>query len=364
MRTIDVSWMRVADGVQEVQRLEAELRARWSPAIAEARRRTFERRTSMACAVAAIALATVGLFGATMGSAAVVVGAALAALACAAPLVASRRPWRRSGAEEEAALPIPRLAGVVLRFSTTKSPVSLDILEAWWAEIGRVARASSGYDPAAQRAGEEGESLLIAELSRRLAHDHVAMRGVLVRRRLDADVVVVGSTGIWVFEVKHWSGTIMCIDGRWQRTKAYRGPGGRLVEKVTPFKWPPDEQWALERGAVEQTVRRRLNGVGDVGALIGGGIAFTHPNARLMIDGSSNAPYGNLLWWSSTASEAPPRPGLAAAKTFEIVDALLAWHRRQSDDAAGQGRCAVELARDLARQAAARADTYCGGRSP
>ena len=39
------------------------------------------------------------------------------------------------------------------------------------------------------------------------------MRGLLVARNL----VVVDPTGVWVYEVKHWSGEITCERGEWRR---------------------------------------------------------------------------------------------------------------------------------------------------
>ena len=366
MRTIDLNWHHLAPGALEAARLQETLEADWAPAIERARQRRLERAVALWCAAAT---------GAAVGATAVLavdgrsVAAGIAiALACAslAPRLGTLHSGRSNddtSSEDSAADPVAAMArGLRVVLRKRGLPVALGVVEPWWKEVAHVVAARQSDDRPLQEYGDVGESSFVAELSRRLDDDHVALRNAMVRPRCDVDVLVVGPTGIWVFEVKHWTGTFeRRNDGSWWRTRTYFAPGGVHTVERTPFRSPPDEQWIYERSAVQETIRRRVPDARELAEEIGGGIVFSHPGANWdAIAQVAQAGYGPPAFWSEHVAASPTRPELTPPLILAILDAVLAWHRqlvRPSD----VPRCALELANRLAAQAAARAQRYCGG---
>jgi nuclease-like protein len=366
MRTIDLNWLRLAPGALEAARLEGTLHADWAPAIERARQRRLERAVALSCAGAA---------GVAVGAAAVLAVdrqllaamiAIVVGLVCFAPVLVMLRSGRSMGdrtVEAPAPDPVRTIARGIRRVRPRRGlPVALGVVEPWWAEVAHVAGLRAHEDRPLQEYGDVGESSFVAELSLRLDHDHVAVRNAMVRRRCDADVLVVGPTGIWVFEVKHWTGTFeRRDDGSWWRTRTYFAPGGIHTVETTPFKSPPDEQWIYERSAVQETIRRRLPKARELAEQIGGGIVFSHPDANWDgIAGVARSGYGSPAFWSAEVAGSATRPEFTPSLVLEIIDAVLEWHRQLAGDTAGEPRCALQLTQQLSAQATTRAQRYCG----
>lgn len=421
MRTVDVRWRRVAGGQREATRLQAELKQRWEPAIERARerklehaiaaweerrraaernleqqliawraceeerRRELERRYAaweeqraqirarvaehvararsspalpLVVVVAVVSLLVtgwpeLGLFALLVGL--VAAGPALYGLAelC---VLSAREPT--AGASSDA---MPQLASAGPRPEPLpRQPIPLDVVASWWNGVAFELRRRQDANPPQRAYGDEGEDAFVAALARELRDDHVAIRNLLVMRGLDADVVLVGPTGIWVFEVKHWSGRIECRDGRWQRIKSYHEAGGQLVTKTTPFKPGPDEQWLRERAAIEETLRKRLPRARGLGATIRGGLVFSHPDAKLDIDDTHTSGFGPPSFWTSTVSGGEVLPQLTQSLVLDVVDALLVWHHRLARGVGDERCCAVEFAQQLSARATVGAERYCG----
>jgi hypothetical protein len=103
-----------------------------------------------------------------------------------------------------------------------------------------------------------------------------------VARNLDADVIVASPTGVWVYEVKHWSGEITCERGQWRRVKTFREPGGRLVRELEALR-PFDRQWAKEAAAVKGALRRALPDCSELPEAVGG--ASLYPPGVVVLRG-------------------------------------------------------------------------------
>lgn len=106
-----------------------------------------------------------------------------------------------------------------------EKPIRLALIDQWWQQISddgtHQSKATVDY-------GDVGEEKFYRHLTQSLPDDHVSIRGILVKQGLDVDLLVVGPTNVWVFEVKHWSGTITCRNGNWRRSKPYYAHGGVL----------------------------------------------------------------------------------------------------------------------------------------
>ena len=182
----------------------------------------------------------------------------------------------------------------------------------------------------------------------------------MVARSLDADVIVVGPTGIWVYEVKHWSGEIICQDSQWRRIKTYHKPGGRLVQEHQVLK-PFDKQWIKEADAVKETLRRRVPQRPNLHESVGGGLVFTHGGFSFSADSTCKARVYTprscveALWGS------PEIPGFTMQERLRAIDALLQWSDRlheQQGEASSATSATVELAERLHEEAVSRAYSY------
>lgn len=198
---------------------------------------------------------------------------------------------------------------------TEQSP-PLDISLPWWRKIAFV-------PPKVQeKAGDQGEWELLSFLQSKLPDTYYAVTKVLVAKSLDADVIVVGPTGIWVLESKYWSGKITDRLGQWHQTKTYHQPGGTLNSKdkdASSF----DLQWLMEKNAVMNLIATRFP---KFGLDIYGGLAFTQPNVELEIDDTSRARYGNAEYWAGRIQGSSTITELTTDMQLQIIDALMNLH--------------------------------------
>lgn len=349
MRVVDSSWRDLAKGFQRVNQLEPRLREEWEkPAEQAWRRRLEEARTERQdkLATARKRLRTLLLLGPVL---------ALVLLAFLFGLV---RPDSASGAVLCSVLALfgavaPALFAVArLRSIRGREPdvpeVNLDISRRWWQAVCRSGPLELDKE------GDVGELGFLLRIGSELSDEYLAVKGLLVQRSLDADLIVVGPTGIWVFEVKHWVGTIILRDGRWRRIKHYYAQGGRLVFEERDIQRPFDGQWLRQKKAVEETLRRRLPSRPSLPSLIRGGLVFTHPEVVLDIDGSCRAEYGDPEYWVNTVLRAGESPAFPMESRLEVIDALVKWAGRVSREDPPE-KSAARLADDLFESAIASA---------
>lgn len=290
----------------------------------------------------------------------ILAGAGLLALPVAAsPAVLALRAMRRARGREPrlaAEEPEPEFSDLPGRPQFRDGdPVGLDLVRRWWDEI------SGDYYLPVEKSGDEGENDFVEYLVPWLPDAYLAVRERLVARHLDADLIVVGPTGVWVFEVKHWSGEIYCHEGRWSRGKSYFAPGG-YKQYEEEDRRPPDKQWCREFDSVQQTLRRSTPHLGSrLDRLVSGGVVFTHPEAELYIDDSCEAEYGRPLYWANAILDEPELPWFTVELKLQVLDALLKRSDRLEDEEVVP-LYATHLAADLYEDAAARARSYLDGR--
>jgi Nuclease-related domain len=206
--------------------------------------------------------------------------------------------------------------------------------------------------------GATGEYELVSQLA--------GLRGVpgflLYRLRQrpgdDVDVAVVGSKGVWVFEVKYWSGQITWGPGGWHREKSYYARGGQRVTEDREISQPPDEQWQRMAVDVAETLRRReprLIAAIPALARIGGGLAFTHPEATYDIAPGCPCAWGTIGGWKQQMVRAPAIAGVTARAQVRILDALLARHREFAEirETLSMDAYAAQLVRHVENELAA-----------
>jgi len=217
--------------------------------------------------------------------------------------------------------------------------VALEILGPWWerVEADGGARADDGH-------GAEGVERFTDILWRKLPHDFFAAQELLVSKSLDVDVLVVGPSGIWLFEVKHWSGHIVCRNGSWRRERTYFAAGGVEKTEVKEFEGF-DRQWQRELDGVTTTLQRRLRNPVANALECRGGVVFSHPDVSWDLDSSCQSGYGPPSFWADTVAQAPALPGFDTYERLRVLDALFTWSRKLQGD--GDARCAETLVQDL-----------------
>jgi hypothetical protein len=151
------------------------------------------------------------------------------------------------------------------------------------------------------------------------------------RENEDADVIVIGQKGIWVFEVKYWSGKITYHNAKWERNeRIFMSENGKREKIQRHMSQPPDELWKRECGDIAITLKRRAAAtVARVPLLadIKGGIVFSHPNAKLDIDSSLQVKWNDATGWKRTLMDAPNISGMDERTCLEVLDALLSWYQ-------------------------------------
>jgi len=351
VRNIDTKWRNLAEGFLCIKAFEKRFHAEWGPQLEKVRRERNEvecqrlRRRGHATLIAALTLAyllvAVALILTLLSSSAVTVVLVLAFVAPS--ILAFHGLWS-------------------LLHTPDSVPVPSDLFNRWWSTISGRATLVRRSGPAlsARRYGDEGEEAFVTYLAGRLSEEYVAVRGLLVARNLDADVIVVGPTGIWVYEVKHWSGKITCESGKWRRVKVYRERGDRLVQEHETIR-PFDKQWVKEADVVKETLRRRLPQHQNLREAVGGGLVFTHERLSFSADGSCKARVYTPKSCMEALRISSEIPGLTMEKRLRIVDTLLEWSDRlydQQEKAPSATASSVELAEFLHEDAVTRAVSY------
>lgn len=355
MRNIRPEWRNLAKGLERVEALEARFRAEWGPRLEEAQSKRAEvarqraRRHGRAALVGALA------------SAVLLLAVVLVLLLVSSPA---------AGGAFGLAFVVPAvlaLYGTVSLLSTpipAPPPVPLDLTRRWWGQVSghTLPVHRTGPTLSARDYGDVGEEAFVSHLAGALPGEYVAVRGLLVARRLDADVIVVGPTGIWVYEVKHWTGEIACERGRWRRTKTYYGPGGRLVRETEGLDKSFDKQWVKEADSVKEALRRNLRLYPHLHEAVGGGIVFTYPGSSFAVDGSCRARVYTSSSCVEVLSGSPEIPGFTMDKRLLSIEALLKWsdrlHEQRGETPSAATSSAVELAERLHEDAVSRASCY------
>jgi len=212
-------------------------------------------------------------------------------------------------------------------------------------------------------AGASGEYNFVRQLQRLADDASYVIYRLQQRPGDDVDVTVVGPKGVWVFEVKYWSGRIGYRNGRWAHVKSYYKPGGFRVTESKEIEQPPDRQWRRMADDVAETLRRRaprLVAVLPVVAEIKGGLVFTHPKAAYDIARGCPCAWGDIAGWTRCLKSAPVLPDLHERLILRILDVLLARHRKVSGS--GVAISMDTYATELVQETEARLLEWCEGK--
>jgi Nuclease-related domain len=197
-----------------------------------------------------------------------------------------------------------------------------------------------------KRIGDRDENNFVSALKGLGLPATFIIHGLLQRPGDDVDVTVIGPIGIWVFEVKYWSGKIIYRDGRWR------------YEPLHPErKQAPDEQWSR----METDIRNTLQ-VSD-GFLvrqvpefrtIQGGVVFALSEAILDIH-DCPVKCDKTAQWLKQLRDARPSPTMNEPPILRAIEDLL---NRNYRVAPNRFRSMEAYARDIVKNAQERLERW------
>jgi hypothetical protein len=328
MRILDPKWTHLADGYRGLQSLQEKLDAEFGRAVRIGRRQKHRKELAGWQKKRRIFFALV-LFSVL-----------LLAILCILPsfIEENNTAWYCILADFGLALVISLVAGVVAgrdyiremvagRPQMEKGISTASLLEGrWWASL-------TASEAAVEMASDRGEENFLRLLARRLSDEFLTTRAEPVPAHAGENaetLVLVGPSGVWVFEVKHWHGAIVKQGGVWKQVQTVRGKMGKkhIEEKVA--EQAPDDQWLNQAQEIVRTLQRRLSGDAlpaglDPADLIQGGLVFPHPQAILdktKIQGQT-ASYGPTGPWIERVAKAPPQEGFTLEIRLDVLDALI-----------------------------------------
>jgi hypothetical protein len=212
------------------------------------------------------------------------------------------------------------------------TPPSFDLVGAWWQELTPKRYAIETH-------GGGAEIDFLNSLSF-LDDNYIAVWGLLTSARIksDTDVLLLGPNGIWVFEVKYWSGTISRRNGHWS-AEYQRRPSKAYVKG-------PDEQWLDQKNEIAKTIRKRLPAKAWLADFIKGGIVFAHEKAVFGEITGHQAAYGRPEQWRKRIRETEPVENLGLAELLDVLDALVTYANQHEAETL-QVASAVDVAKRL-----------------
>jgi hypothetical protein len=138
------------------------------------------------------------------------------------------------------------------------------------------------------------------------------------------EVVLVGPSGVWTFQVRAWEGTLSKLDGSWRQVRTRRDRWGRRRSEETIHAPGPDEVWQKRKKELAEALQARLSGPARTLELLQGGVAFSSPRAVLDKDRirGNAAAYGPAAAWIERVRKSPPLEGFPLEAQLEALEAL------------------------------------------
>jgi hypothetical protein len=152
-----------------------------------------------------------------------------------------------------------------------------------------------------------------------------------VRTLSDTDILLLGPSGIWIFKVENWSGTIVKQEGTWKQIMTVRDKLWRKQYEEKTYEPGPDYQWLRLKQEVVIKLVNNLPEQVRTQYSIHGGVAFSHPKVSLdkkRILGNT-ASYGLPKAWVERILRTPAVEGFTQEMQLEILDVLADTAGRQ-----------------------------------
>jgi hypothetical protein len=334
MRSIDRKWTGLAAGYQAIQSFKTKLAGEFGRAVRVGHKQQFRKELTewqkkRRVFFALVAIAPFSIIALCLTAfyfrdvACVIVYWAVLVLIILVTLAVAGRQYI---AEVVSGKPVPQpVEGLVM-----------DLEGRWWESL-------SPQELAVGKAGDKGEVNFLALLARSLPDLYIAHILSV------SDVLLLGPSGIWMFKVERWSGTIVKQEGAWNQIQImprpvrdsglYAGTGttthnklGRKQREEKTHTPGPDDQWLEQKQKLVKTLEKHLPERAWTLNLIQGGVVFSHSKVNLdrkRIQGNT-ASYGSPKAWVERIWRAPPVDGFTLEIQLEILDALAESESQQT----------------------------------
>jgi len=309
MHSIDSKWTELAAGYQAIQSFNTKLMAEFGRAISVGHRHQFRKELAewkqkrrlffVLVAVAPLSIIALCLIAYYFNDVAcVIIYWALLVLIILVTLAIAGRQYIREMVNGK---PVPRpVEGLVVD------------LEGRWRE------SLSPQVRSFEKAGNKGVGDFLIQLARSLPDLYS------VKRLSDTGVLLLGPSGIWIFNVVYWSGTIIKQEGTWKQDQTVRDKLGRKRHAEIAHEPGPDDQWLQQKHEMVTTLEQNLPERTWTLSLVQGGVVFSHPKVNLdkkSIQGNT-ASYGLPKAWAERILRAPMVDGFTLEMQLEILDVL------------------------------------------
>lgn len=316
MREIEKRWVKLQEGYQKLKVLSARLDAEWKRSIQVASRRKYKKEYSIWQSNRRVFLLVV--FGFLL----------LCFLLCGLAAFSKKLELQclysflafsfLTGGVGFVFLARKSIRSILTRpvLETYSSP-SQRLTNLWWNSLQPRTRII-------QNSGDEGVCDFI-KLLMNLPDSYLVVSEILTSKRkiTDTDVLLLGPSGIWVFELKHWYGEVYKKDGVW-----WQDVSGRRIDHLQESgerKQGPDEQWINQVHEIKTTLQRRRPAIAWTTKYIQGGIVFSNPQVKLEPKNirENRASYGRPKNWLDRILNAQAVKGFNLDVRLQVLDALI-----------------------------------------
>jgi len=343
MRTINPQWTDLAAGYEIIQALQGRLEKEFGRAVKIGHERRFrheltewqkKRRIFFALA----AFAPLSLIGLCVSAyyfrevACVIVYWAVVVLTILVTLALAGRNYIREAVNR----PEPKHG----------EALEVDLEGRWWDSL------SPKSTSLVKKTGDEEANF--AALLKSSLNNAYLITGAISRQD-GQELLVLGPSGIWVFVIRDWKGTVIKQGGAWHLVRTFRGRWGRKRSEDQAVEMGPDDEWLRRKGQILKAIEAQLPELVGTRELVQGGVVFTHPKVVLdkaRIQGNAAA-YGPARAWVERLSRSEPVEGFTPVLQLKVLDLLRP--DREADD---QGASAKVEAERLYQQVAGELRTF------
>ena len=309
MHRIDRKWVDLFAGYQDIQSYKTKLAAEFGRAVRvghklQYRRELTEWQKKRRVFFALVAAAPLSIITLCLTSfyfrdvSCVIVYWALLVLIILVTLAVAGRQYIREMVKGK---PVPQPADGLL----------VDLEGRWWESL-------SPQELGVVMSARDGRTDFYPLLSRSLPDDYS------FRYFTDSEIILVGSSGIWLFKDVNWSGSMVKQGGTWTQIVTLRDKLGRKRNEEKTQSPGPDDQWLHWKQEVIKKIASALPDRAWILDLVQGGVVFSHPKVKLekkRIQGTL-ASYGRSSAWAGRIRSAPTVEEFTQEVQLEILDVM------------------------------------------
>lgn len=153
--------------------------------------------------------------------------------------------------------------------------------------------------------------------------------GLQLPKDTNTDIILIGSKGIWVFEVIFEEGLIRWQNGNWSIINSNRRLAARNQYQIKNVNPPYDAAWRRTSDIVSEIFKQNADMPGNLpkqALEIRGGLVFSHPKGRYDIPPGCSFNWGIVPFWIEKYQSLSTIEGMDDFVIFKIMDMMLSRH--------------------------------------